>query len=341
MPPTDSGFQAGRAHGDAPDALEHPRDAAAWFSRMHSGEATDQDRQAFAAWCSADPANERAYRRLACLWDVALAVPEQRLRALMHEDAGPSAQPRLARRRAGLGLALACTLAAAAGLAGAWRGLGQAADGAELATRKGQRHLARLPDGSSVHLNGDTRLVVRFGREQRRIELQRGEAFFDVRRDPARPFVVDGGKGRVTVTGTRFNVRRDAQALQVSVASGSVRLASGRWWQPAQRRLAEGEQAVALADGTLGEVVRVDVGHLTAWQDGKVVFRDMPLAAVIQEMNRYLAQPARLAAPELGRHRVSGVFSIDDPEAMIAALPAIAPVRVYRLADGRVSVVAP
>lgn len=340
MPPTESGSATAFAHDSAPDELEHPRDAAEWFSRMHSGEATDEDRQAFAAWCSADPAHEREYRKLACMWDAALAVPEQRLRALMRDAPASAAPPRPSRRRAGLGLAAACTLAAVAGLAGPWQESGRAADVIEIATRKGERHRASLPDGSILHLNSDTRLAVRFGEGKRLVELQRGEAFFEVRHDAARPFVVDGDMGRVTVTGTRFNVRRDAEALQVSVESGSVRLESGRWWWPAERRLAAGEQAVAAADRSVSEVARVDVGHVSAWQHGKVVFKEMPLATVIREMNRYLDRPARLEVPELGQHRVSGVFSADDPEAMIAALPAIAPVLVHRSADGGVSVVA-
>ena len=340
------------------DSLEHPADAAHWFARMHSGEATDADRQAFAAWRGADPRHERDYGRLARQWDAALAVPEERLRALAGRPprnprlaggragaALPAAAmsrvpPRLPRRRAGLALAGACSLAAAAGLAGLWLGSARTAHAIEFATRPGERRRVGLADGSTLHLNADTRLVARLGEGERRVELERGEAFFEVRHDPSRPFVVDGGMGRVTVTGTRFNVRRDADALQVSVESGSVRLDSGRWWRPAGRRLAAGQQAVARADGTLGEVARVNVANLSAWRLGKVIFSDMPLADVVREMNRYLPRPARLAAPGLGGQRVSGVFSIDDPEAMIAALPAIAPVLVYRLQDGSIRVVA-
>jgi len=323
-----------------PDGLDLPRDAAQWFARMHSGEATDAERRAFAAWLQADPAHQREYRRLMRLWDAALAVPETRLRALMRDVPARPAPHWLPRRRACVGLAAACALAVVAELAGPMRHSGPAADVIELATRQGERREASLPDGSTLHLNSGTRLVVRFDKDSRRVALERGEAYFEVRHDAARPFVVDGGIGRVTVTGTRFDVRRDADLLRVSVESGSVRLAAGRGGWPAERRLAAGQQAAAHADGTLGGIMEVDVGRLAAWRGGKVVFDDMPLAAVIQEMNRYLPRPARLAAPGLDRYRVSGVFDIDDPQAMMAALPVIAPVAVERAVNGDLAVVA-
>lgn len=332
------------SHGD--DVLEHPRDAAQWFSRMHSGETTETDRQAFAAWCSADPAHEREYQKLTAQWDAVLSLPEARLRGLMQAtnatQASHLAPPALAmsRRRFGLRMVAACALPVAAGLLAAPYLFDRDEKRLNYATRKGERRQVTLPDGSILHLNGDTRLAARFGANERRVELAQGEAFFEVQHDTSRPFVVEGGVGQVTVTGTRFNVRRDSESLQVSVESGSVRLESGPWWRHSEHRLGAGQQAIAYAGSPLGEVTQVNVDNLTAWQRGKIIFNNVPLATVINEMNRYLTQPASLDAPALGPYRISGVFSVDDPLAMIDALPAIAPVSLDRLPDGRVRVLA-
>lgn len=332
------------------DALEHPRDAAQWFSRMHSGETTETDRQAFAAWCSADPAHEREYQKLTAQWDAVLSLPEARLRGLMQATNATQAShvapppPAMSRRRFGLRMVAACALPVAAGLLAAPYVAPYLFDRGEkrlnYATRKGERRQVTLPDGSILHLNGDTRLAARFGANERRVELAQGEAFFEVQHDTSRPFVVEGGVGQVTVTGTRFNVRRDSESLQVSVESGSVRLESGPWWRHSEHRLGAGQQAIAYASSPLGEVTQVNVDNLTAWQRGKIIFNNVPLATVINEMNRYLMQPASLDAPALGSYRISGVFSVDDPLAMIDALPAIAPVSLNRLPDGRVRVLA-
>lgn len=340
MPLSNSGHTDKRPHRRGADVLDLPRDAAHWFSRMHSGEATESDQEAFAAWCSANPAHEREYRRLASQWDAMQSVSQTRLRGLMDESLAASRPPKMSRRRFGLGMAAACSLPIMAAILAA----PYVFDGDEslvtYSTRKGERRQVALPDGSTLHLNGDTRLTSRFGAGERRVELAQGEAFFEVRHDASRPFVVEGGWGQVTVTGTRFNVRRDSEALQVSVESGSVRLESGPWWRHSERRLTSGQQAIAYAGSTLSDIAQVDVKNLTAWQRGKIVFNNVPLATVISEMNRYLMRPARLDAPGLGQHRVSGIFSVDDPQAMIDALPAIAPVSLERLQDGRVRVVA-
>ncbi|MFA5631040.1 MAG: FecR family protein [Porticoccaceae bacterium] len=323
------------------DNLEQPRDAAHWFARMQSGEATEEDRGAFEAWRTADPENDRQYRNLAHFWEATRAVPEQRLRGMMEEAPKPvRQQPRLSRRQFGLGLAAACSLVAVTYVVGTTGVFNQPQDVMELATAKGERRQVTLPDGSTLDMNTDTLAVVSFYKEQRRIDLLCGEIFLDVRSDAKRPFVVDADIGRVTVTGTRFNVRRDADAVGVSVESGSVLVHSGAWWNRHERALTAGQRVVAHADQPLGDVSDADVSAIAAWQRGRVIFNNEPLAHVIDEMNRYLAQPAYLEAAHLGQYHISGVFSVDDPEAMIDALPAIAPVQVVHLPDGQARILA-
>jgi len=320
--------------------MGHPSDAAQWFARMHSGEATEEERRAFAAWREADPEHDRQYQRLSWLWDASTSVPESRLRAMAADPARP-ARPPVSRRGFGLGLAAVCTLAVTAGALGQAGWPGASPEYAvELQTRKGERRRVPLPDGSTLDLNSGTRVALRFCDDRRLLVLHCGEVFLDVARDAGRPFVVDAGLGRATATGTRFDVWRSAGAMRVTVESGSVQVESGRWWRRGTRELAENQQVVARA-GQVPEPARyVNAVEVAAWQRGKVVFNDVSLAGVINEMNRYLAYPARLAGAETGRYRVSGVFSVDDPDAMIEALPSIAPVRVRRLPDGGVVIAA-
>ncbi|MNV51949.1 fec operon regulator FecR [compost metagenome] len=71
-----------------------------------------------------------------------------------------------------------------------------------------------------------------------------------------------------------------------------------------------------------------DVESAIAWREGRVVFKNAPLTEVVQEMNRYLSTPLRLADDRAGRLRVSASFSLDRPEALVDALPSVAPVRL-------------
>src|SRR6185437_1306026 len=84
-------------------------------------------------------------------------------------------------------------------------------------TAIGSRELIRLADGSEIELNTDSVLRTRITREERRVWLDKGEAYFNIRHDAARPFVVMAGTHRVTDLGTKFFVRHDTDRLEVAV----------------------------------------------------------------------------------------------------------------------------
>lgn len=89
-------------------------------------------------------------------------------------------------------------------------------------TAVGEARTLRLPDGSRIVLNTDSAVAVRYGPETRAIELGRGEAHFEVAKDARRPFTVRVGGVAVRAVGTAFNVRRQADSVEVLVTAGRV-----------------------------------------------------------------------------------------------------------------------
>lgn len=329
-------------------STSHPsvrEQATHWFTRMQSGDATPQEHQACKAWRQADPAHEQAYANVAFFWQASRHLPEDEMRRILAQpddaDAAPApSRPRAThkrsvRRQLAWGLAGAGMLAAFAVVVGPVWKHAPAQYQRTLATHAGERQEAVLPDGSRLTLNVNTRLQVALYEDRREVRLLEGEAFFSVAPDAVRAFVVLADPATVEVTGTRFNVRRDGQQVSVGVESGSVDVSSGPWWRAQTRRLTAGQALRSRDDGALDQTVAVSMENLTAWREGKMVFDDAPLAAVVRELNRYLPQPARLEAPGLNDYRVAGVFNIDEPDALLAALPAIAPVRVLRQKNGQ------
>ena len=160
---------------------------------------------------------------------------------------------------------------------------------------------------------------------------------FEVAHDGAQPFIVDAGAGSVTVTGTRFDVRRRTAGMEVAVESGSVDV---RGHSDAPRkagaavRLTAGLGATVDGSGAVAPAAPVDLSAALARRDGKLVFNDRPLSEVAAEVSRYRRQPVRVADAVAARLRVSSVFSADDPDALLAALPHFLPVAVRQLADG-------
>ncbi|WHQ44591.1 FecR family protein [Alcaligenes faecalis] len=206
-------------------------------------------------------------------------------------------------------------------------------------TAFGEQKTVTLPDGSEVHMNVSTELVLHYQAHRRQLTLLRGEAMFAVQSDKNRPFIVDAGQVQVEVTGTVFNVRRHAQgSVEVAVTEGSVQVSSGPWWNRQQASLTPGMLAQG-SEEQAWSVQRTDVAARTAWRQGKVVFRDQTLDEVVQEMNRYLPEPIELMDEKLKRLRMAGVFNIEDAQGFLLALQEQLPVTVVTRSDGRVGLV--
>lgn len=322
-----------------PNLPRDPLDAAAyWFARDRGGLMTAGERRQFEAWRQADAAHERAYQEMLQVWGLTQAVPDRDLRALLSRRRAPP-PPSPQRRRLTWGLAATACAAAGAGLAWPLWGPAPTLFEQAYATARGERRRVALQDDSVLTLNTATQADVRYTRDARHVALHAGEILFEVSPDKARPFVVDTDLGRVRVTGTRFNVRYDRQRLAVAVESGSVEVATGAWWRRERVLLAAGQGVSLTHAGDALRAEAVDVATLTAWRQGKAVFDNVPLAQVVDEINRYREQPIRVASALRGI-RIAGVFDIDDTRGFLAALPALIPVRVTPRADGGSDIIA-
>ena len=312
---------------------ESPREQAIyWFSRERLGTLNAHARQERDAWLAADPEHQRQYRSVEATWSVADSVPQAELRAMLERTESEPAAPR--RRRFAVGLTAACALMATAGVIGPRLWAPEADFTQALATGKGERHRVVLPDGSLLELNTDTQAKVSLYGDRREVELLAGEVLFTVSPDAARPFTVLSGHAQVRVTGTRFNVRRDGDAVALAVEEGSVAFSAGSWWNRTTQHLTAGYVLRHAQGEPLAAPHQENVAAITAWQRGRLVFRDTPLSQVVAELNRYLREPLRIDDRKLAQLRVAGSLPIDEPEAVLAVLPQIAPVIVLYPPDG-------
>ncbi|MFN9928601.1 MAG: FecR family protein, partial [Phenylobacterium sp.] len=200
------------------------------------------------------------------------------------------------------------------------------------ATKVGERASLRLPDGSVALLDTDSRLVVRYEVRRRRVELERGQALFDVSKDPARPFEVAAGDRVVTAIGTRFSVRRTGAGLRVALLEGVVRVAGPAGPAPAQSVTLQAGEVLDSRPAAPLRVTTADTEKLTAWRSGLVVFSDTPLSEALAEMNRYSRSPVALeAAAEL---RVTGVFQTSQPDRFAKAMTEIFPLELVERPSG-------
>jgi transmembrane sensor len=200
-------------------------------------------------------------------------------------------------------------------------------DSLQYRTSVGEQRIVKLEDGSIVTLNTRSRIKVRFEPQQRVVELNDGEALFEVAHDVQRPFRVIAGATTVRAVGTQFDVNRSSSATTVAVVQGIVELTSSSDRREGQshstnrpERLIAGEQAQLSARGELLQRSVAELDRVTSWKERRLVFRSQPLATIVAEFNRYTESQLTVVGNATGARLVSGVFDADNPAALIAFL---------------------
>ncbi len=152
---------------------------------------------------------------------------------------------------------------------------------------RGERSTFRLPDGTIVKLNADSKLTILsdYGNQKREVFLE-GEAFFDVYEDPQRPFKVHTGEVTTTALGTSFNVRAfdtdtESRRVEVSLVTGKVRISGNN----ARAVLQPGEQVVVNSDRFVKQ--SFDSEKVLAWKEGFVCFNDTGFLQIANELERW------------------------------------------------------
>ena len=308
---------------DIEDSDSIDAQAASWFARNHAD--TDRaDRKAFAAW-QTEPAHARAYAEFEQLWaDLA------QLQQLNKPVALGKRKPSVWRPAVAVAAALICAVLATH--IGAPRELYHSQVAAHA---KGMRTL-NLPDGSTLYVNANTQLRVDFTAHQRIVHLDKGQLYIEVAPDKERPLFVQAGEANVRVVGTGFDVRRSQQQLVVSVAHGQVAFAPDAK-NPVTLLGAQQRATYSYAKGTLQQQT-LNGQEVADWRSGHLSFRNRELASLIDELSLYRPQAPLQVSQAVAQLKVSGNLDVNDPDALLNALPALLPVKTVALADGVVRI---
>ncbi|MCR4540438.1 FecR domain-containing protein [Pseudomonas sp. 18.1.10] len=308
---------------DIEDSDSIDAQAASWFARNHAD--TDRaDRKAFAAW-QAEPAHARAYAEFEQLWaDLA------QLQQLNKPVALPQRKPSVWRPALAVAAAVICAVLATH--IGAPRELYHSQVAAHA---KGMRTL-NLPDGSTLYVNANTQLRVDFNAHQRIVHLDKGQLYIEVAPDKERPLFVQAGEANVRVVGTGFDVRRSQQQLVVSVAHGQVAFAPDAK-NPVTVLGAQQRATYSYAKGTLQQQT-LNAEEVADWRSGHLSFRNRELASLVDELSLYRPQAPLHVSQAVAQLKVSGNLDVNDPDALLNALPALLPVKTVASADGVVRI---
>ena len=315
-------------------------EAAAW--RLRLSEMDDQSLPEFEAWVAA-PGNEALWKRVEHIWGYLGEYahdPEMlaaRASALSHARRASAIKALPLRGRRMLKAAAAILVLGAVGWGGAqW--LGRPDD---YQTVRGERRVVTLADGSKLALDAESEVKVRYTRNSRELQLIRGQARFDVAHDVERPFSVQVSQQKVVATGTAFNIDMAGQKVLVTMIEGRVvvlqkpppaaKAAAQKW--PAALELRAGQQLAA--SSTAPPVIRqADIGEVTAWTSGQIMFDNEELTSVVQRVNRYSNRHVLIKDSKVAGLRISGVLNSGDVDRFVGIVTHYLPVRAVTIGSG-------
>jgi len=328
------------------------RQAAVWYARLRAPDCGPAERHAFQEWQESDPSHRQAYQsaeRAARLVSGQLAA-DSRLRALAQEALKPVSassdrsqreprqsgfQPRVfLRNQMRYAAALMLGMGIALYLATSRNEFDDSVEpvvgyvNSELIKQR-----VELNDVTIVQLDVDSSITVELTRKERRIELNKGRAYFDVAHDASRPFTVSASGTQVVALGTEFQVELlpQRQTVTVTLAEGSVAVSETKKRSPWREVLAPGQQLQFDEVSRRHTKLNVDADQVTSWSGGRLVFDDTPLSQALAEVNRYSKTKIVLGDVSLASVPIGGNFLAGgDSQEFVETLSAVLPLRSIR-----------
>jgi transmembrane sensor len=317
-----------------------------WCRRIAAGSLSPQEIAAFEAWM-AEADNRAAFDRASFIWRALdgraaprelVAIRMDALSVLSQQDDGPT--QRSWWRRGALA-AFAASIVALLSLTLSWSS--QTLQPIDYATKRGERRVVMLDDGSRLSLDAASEVGVAYVGDRRDLELRRGRAKFDVAKDPLKPFAVAAADKLIVATGTSFSVEILRGKVSVILYEGHVAVLDRLTRKPVVGR-ARGEisafepllmagQELSLPAHGAPRLQAIDPARTISWEGGQLSFSDEPLAQAVERMNRYASVKLAVSDPQAARIPISGVFNADSSESFIAGVTGVFPVRTVRRDD--------
>jgi len=278
--------------------------AAHWFERRNFWPVSAQDEADFAAWLNASLAHRAAYVRLEAAWKRSERLGVFKKSARPQAPLAPRRNLRLWFSSAAVAATFAVALVAINPFAPA-----PDADIQTFATAIGGHETLALSDGTKIELNTNSQLRTRITATERKVWLDRGEAYFKVTHNAKRPFIVVAGNHKVTDLGTTFYVRRESAKIRVGLVEGRAQVdALNAKTSVPSVQMMPGDVVIASANRIETEkksitALATDLG----WRSGLLIFKHSTLAEAAVQFNRYNSEKL-VIAPAAADLKIGGTF---------------------------------
>jgi transmembrane sensor len=303
---------------ELPEAVR--AEAAVWLARLHSDQRTEEMEQSFRTWLAGNAQRAAAFERMTNTWEATGGLRSRERIAGAVASVPTPRKRNIAWATLSQAVAACVILGIVITFATELLGFGKTGPQTRIETALGERRSLQLEDGSRVMLNTNSRVSVVYTDQQRLINLERGQARFEVAKDAARLFIVRAGGKQIVARGTQFDVRWTDERLSIVLLEGSVSVLPvqqsptrpGIGMNPGER--------LSFEQPTIAVKSAPNLAREEAWVAGRAIFEHTPLREAVAEINRYARRPLELGDPSLAELRISGTFSVDDVDAFARAL---------------------
>ena len=288
------------------------------IAHVLSGEASSEDILALSSWLGEDPKNQDEFCQLKSYWDAEVAFSQSVAPTLAAEKLQQTirkqsfGEKQISLNRAFVFMAASVALLVVLTVIGIMKYTGHITT--EYYTYLTDEHKSsfRMDDGTVVTLNKNSRLLFSdtFGKRERLVKLE-GEAYFEVAKNVSKPFHVEIEGASITVLGTHFNVKAEigSENIEATLVEGSIR------FQGADQNIVmtPNQQLTFNRSTNKIDIKHVDTDTFTAWKNGLLKYKSIPLTELISELEKIYKVGIKLENQELAEPymTVSGTFSQD------------------------------
>jgi len=198
-----------------------------------------------------------------------------------------------------------------------------------------------LPDGTKVSLNSGSKLSfpTKFEGDTREVTIE-GEAFFDVKPDPTKPFIINAGKAQIKVLGTSFNVNAypGSDKVEVIVETGKVHVTHKQEVNvPATGELIldPGDKGTLLCANNVLLKSKNEDANFLAWKTHDLIFRETSLSDVIITLQKVYKTEIDIADEKIGDLRLTGHYKDYSIDFIMEVIASTFQVNVVKQADGK------
>lgn len=283
-----------------------------WLAKLHSGERTQEEVDAFYHWLETSEANQHAFDAVTTSWDLAGSL----------HDLPRETIPTVTRRTV---LASACVIGATGVGAAYWAWPQQSTT---YSSDVGEVRRVTLADGSRLVLDTSSTVDVLLATHKRQVTLRGGRAHVEVAKDASRPFSVEAADHQVIAKGTVFDVELIDSGMQVLLTEGLVDVVG----KGGDRNSLVPGQRLSYADGGV-HIDQPDPRKLAAWQTGRLIFDNDTLGDAVAQINRYDRRKIVIQDPSLISYRFSGSYATGNTRLFAQSISQLVSLRIEEQAD--------